>query len=161
MRLRRHRRNVVVWRSSVPSAGGFAALQYRRPARHGRIPRSIRIAFLLTVIAVRPRWRLVLAGMTLTVAGVILRDSIYSVVMVPGLLTLWQALLVSPDPDADRERRSQLRSELAAFSTPAQKCDLEATLDRYPDGITHEIRQILASQAVGAHPTGIPGAGRR
>jgi hypothetical protein len=49
--------------------------------------------------------------------------------------------------------------ELAAYSTPAQRRDLEATLDRYPDGITDEIREILASKDMAVHNNGIPGAG--
>jgi hypothetical protein len=161
MRLRRHLRNVVVWRSSVHSAGSFAVTQYRRVPRTGRIRRCIRIGVLLTIIAVRPRWRTLLAGMALTVAGIAARDSIGSLLLVPGLLVLWQSLLISPNPEADRERRSRLASELAAFSTPAQRRDIEATLDRYPDGITDEIRKVLASQATGAHDTGIPGAASR
>ncbi|MCW2932908.1 MAG: hypothetical protein JWM19_3870 [Actinomycetia bacterium] len=160
MRLRRHRHKVVVWSSSVHPAGSFAITQYRRVPRTGRIGRCIRISVLLTIIVVRPRWRTLLAGMALTVAGIVQRDSVASVLLVPGLLVLWQSLLITPDPEADRERRSQLASELAAFSTPAQRRDLEATLDRYPDGITHEIRNVLASQAAGAHNTGIPGASR-
>ena len=67
-----------------------------------------------------------------------------------GLLTRWQA----------RKRRSELERELAAYSTPAQRCDLEATLDRYPDDITYELREILASQAMAAYNNRIPGAGR-
>ncbi|SRR5258708_6892852 len=64
--------------------------------------------------------------------------------------TRWQA----------RKRRSELERELAAYSTPAQRCDLEATLDRYPDDITYELREILASQAMAAYNNRIPGAGR-
>jgi hypothetical protein len=59
-----------------------------------------------------------------------------------------------------RERRSELARELAAYSTPAQRCDLEATLDRYPDDVTYELRDILASQAMAAYDNRIPGAGR-
>jgi hypothetical protein len=43
---------------------------------------------------------------------------------------------------------SELERELAAFSTPAQRRDLEATLDRYPDNITYELRNILARQSM-------------
>ena len=62
--------------------------------------------------------------------------------------------------DADRKRRSELERELAAYSTPAQRCDLEATLDHYPDDITYELRDILASQAMAARHNPIPGAGQ-
>jgi hypothetical protein len=82
------------------------------------------------------------------------------VVLIPGLLFLWYALLIPAAPDADRERRSRLERELAAFSTPAQRCDLEATLSRYPDGITYEIRDILVGQAMAARNEGVPGSGR-
>ena len=116
---------------------------------------------LLTIIAVRPRWRTLLAGTALTIAGVLQGDGAASMVMIPGILLLWQSLLISPNPEADRERRSQLASELAAFSTPAQRRDLAATIDRYPDGITDEIRDVLTSQALGAHYSGFPDAGRR
>lgn len=161
MRLRRHRRNVVVWRSSAHSADSYAAPQYGRRARGGgRIRRYIRIGVLLTVIAVRPRWRPLLAGMAFIVIGVIQRDNAVGVILVPGLLLLWQSVLIPANPDADRERRAQLERELAAFSTPAQRRDLEATLARYPDGITGEIREILTSQAMAPPSSGIPGAGR-
>jgi hypothetical protein len=43
---------------------------------------------------------------------------------------------------------SELGRELAAFSTPAQRLDLAATLDRYPDKITYELRDLLACQAM-------------
>lgn len=160
MRLRRHRRNVVVWSSSGHPADRYAAPRYTRPARTGQVRRCIRIGVLLTVIAVRPRWRPLLAGTILTVIGVVQRDGVASVVLIPGLLLLWQSLLIPADTDADHRRRAQLERELAAFSTPAQRCDLEATLDRYPDGITSEIRAILTSQAMTASNNGIPGAGR-
>ena len=84
MRLRRHRRNVVVWSSSVHPAGSFAVTQYRRVPRTGRIRRCIRIGVLLTIIAVRPRWRTLLAGTALTVVGLIAGDGSASLVMIPG-----------------------------------------------------------------------------
>jgi len=100
---------------------------------------------LLTVIAGRPRWRPLLAGTVLTVLGFIERQGVGGLCIVPGLLLLWHALLIPGDTEADRERLCQLKRELAAFSTPAQKRDLEATLDRYPDDVTYEIRNILAN----------------
>ncbi|HUN33704.1 MAG TPA: hypothetical protein VMU95_16970 [Trebonia sp.] len=160
MRLRHRRRNVVVFRSSARPASGYDAWRQSRLARTGRIRRCIRIGALLTVIAVRPRWRPLLAGMVFAVVGIVERDGPIGVVIVPGILLLWQSLLIPANPDADRERRAQLERELAAFSTPAQRCDLEATLDRYPDPITGEIRDILGRQVAAARTTGIPGAGR-
>ena len=151
-----HRRNLVVFSSSGHLASRYSALRYKPLARTGRIRRFIRIGMLLTVVVVRPRWRPLLAGVALTALGAIAHQGVFGLLMIPGLLSLWLALL-TPGDSADRERRSQLKRELAAYSTPAQICDLEATLDRYPDGVTREIRDILASQAVATHHGGIPG----
>lgn len=169
MRLRSHRRNLVVWGLSVAPAGkrddpGLAPLPRNRPIR-----RSFRICGLLTIIGlmhlargVRRRWRPLLAGGVLTAAGVMLRDGVWGVVALPGLWFLVYALLVPTSPDADRRRRTELERELAAYSTAAQRRDLEATLDRYPDDVTHELRDILfTTQAMTACGNGIPGAGRR
>ena len=148
MRLRPHRRNLVVWSSSAGPAGRYGALRFTRPAPGRRIRRSIRTGALLTVIGlvrlarpVRARWRPLLSGTVLTVAGFIMRSGTGSVVLIPGVLLLFSALLIPPDPE-DRERLMELERELAAYSTPAQRCDLEAILDRYPDGATHEVRDI-------------------
>lgn len=158
MRMQPHRRNLVVFSSSAGLAGRYGALRHKRLARTGRIRRFIRIGMLLTVVVVRPRWRPLLAGVALTALGAIERQGVFGLLMMPGLLSLWLALLTPGDTDADRERRSQLKRELAGYSTPAQRCDLEAILDRYPDGTTYEMRDILASQAVTTHNGGIPGA---
>jgi hypothetical protein len=96
-----------------------------------------------------------LAGGALTVADVILRSSAWGAVLVPGLLFLFAALLT---PGEDRNR-SELERELAIYSTPAQRSDLEATLDRYPDSVTYELRDILASQAMAAGDNEILHAG--
>jgi hypothetical protein len=64
--------------------------------------------------------------------------------------TRWQA----------HQRRCELERELAAYSTPAQRCDLAATFDRYPDSITYELRDILARQANAAFDSRLPAAGR-
>ena len=64
--------------------------------------------------------------------------------------TRWQAC----------QRRRELERELAAYSTPAQRYDLEATFDRYPDSITYELRDILARQASAAFDSRLPAAGR-
>ncbi|MBV9381131.1 MAG: hypothetical protein JOY82_23270 [Streptosporangiaceae bacterium] len=167
MRLRPYRRNLVVWSSSAGPAGGYGALRLTRLARTGRIHRFMRTAALLTVAglvglarAVRPRWRPLLGGAVLTVAGVVLRSGAWGVALVPGLLFLLSAPLIPASPDADHKRRSELERELAAYSTPAQRCDLEATLDQYPDSITSELRDIIAGQAKAARSKGIPGAGQ-
>ncbi len=160
MGLRPHRRNLVVFSSSAAAAGSHGAGWQVRLARTGRVRRLIRIAVLRTVIAVRPRWRPLLAGTALTVFGCLQRHGVSGMLIVPGVLSLWHALLIPGDPDADRERRSRLERELATYSTPAERRDLEAILDRYPDGVAYELRNILASQATASHDTGIPGAGR-
>ena len=159
MGLRPYRRNLVVFSSSVGPADRHGAPQYKRPARARRIRRFIRIGMLLTVIALRSRYRSLPAGTVLTILGVVERQGAGEILLVPGLLLLWRALLIFAYTDADLERRSQLKRELAAYSTPAQRCDLEATLDRYPEGTTCEMRNILASQAVASQHNRIPGAG--
>jgi hypothetical protein len=111
--------------------------------------------------AMRPRWRPLLAGGVLTVVGVMLRSGPWGAVLLPGLLFLASVLLIPASPDADRKWRSELERELAGYSTPAQRRDLEATLDRYPDSVTYQLRGILANQAVATCNNGIPGCRRR
>jgi hypothetical protein len=160
MSLRPHRRNLVVWSQSA----GSADLQVApRPAR----TRRIRIIVLLTLVAVWPmvravraRWRPLLAGAALTGVGVAMRGStVGSVVLLPGLLFLLTAPLLPGTPEADRLRRSELERELAVYATSAQRFDLEATLDQYPDSVTDELRDILARQAIAAANPRFPGAG--
>jgi hypothetical protein len=100
--------------------------------------------------AVRPRWRPLLAGVVLTAAGVVLRSGPAGIVMIPGMLFLLSALLTPADPVAAGPRRRELERELAAYCTPDQRRDLEATFDRYPDNVTGELREILARQAASA-----------
>jgi len=164
MRLRAHRRNLV-WSLSAGPAGRYGAPRLT-PAR--RIRRFVRISALLTVIGlmrlargVRPRWRPLLAGVVLTVAGFILRGSLWGMVIMGGFWFLVYALLMPVSTDADRKRHSELEHELAAYSTPIQRRDLEATLDQYSDSVTYELRDILAGQAMATSNNGLPGAGRR
>jgi hypothetical protein len=157
MMLQPQRRKLVVFSSPADPAVGRGARRDKRVARTGPIRRFLRIGTLLTVIAVRPRWRPLLAGVVLTILGVIDRQGPSSVLIIPGLLSFWCALMTAGGTDADRERRSQLKHELAAYSTPAQRCELVAALDRYPDGITHEIRDILTSPPAASRSSGIPG----
>jgi hypothetical protein len=51
---------------------------------------------------------------------------------------------------ANRRRRQQLAQELSAYSSAADCQDFEAVLDRYPDGVTAEMRDILAAQRMRA-----------
>ena len=59
------------------------------------------------------------------------------------LLVLWADLLLRA---ANRRRRRRLSAELATYVSHAELNDLHAILDTYPDGDTHEIRQILRQQ---------------
>ena len=161
MRLRPHRRHLVVWSQSD---GAYQAWRVTRPGRTRRLRRGIRIATLLTLCsllplarAVRARWRPLLAGVVLTVAGLLLRgSSTGSVVLLPGLVLLLSAPLLPGTPG----QRSDLERELAVYSTPAQRRDLEATLDQYPDNVTSELRDILTRQAATPAGSQIPGCGR-
>jgi hypothetical protein len=47
---------------------------------------------------------------------------------------------------ADRAQRHLLEHELAAYTTPAQRTDLEALLDQYPDADAEPVREILSRQ---------------
>jgi len=157
MRLRPRRRNLVIWSPSACRAERGRGLWFTRPARSRPIRRRMRTIALVAALgairlggAARPRWRPLLAGTLLTVAGVVLRDGAAGIVMIPGMLFLLSALLTPADPVAAGPRRRELERELAAYSTPDQRCDLEATLDRYPDSVTGELREILARQAATA-----------
>jgi hypothetical protein len=145
MRLRAHRRDVVVWASSAAPDRASVSI---RLVRTGRIRRLIRTGTLITLIgvlrlaaAIRPRWRPLLAGAVFTIAGAMLRASSWGPILLPGLLLLAYSLLIPASPDEDNK---QLARELAAYSTHAQRCDLEAILDRYPDTDTRELREILS-----------------
>ena len=157
MTLRRHRRNVVIWRASRCPEYRGRGLWFTRAGRSGRIRRCVRISGLLAAVgllrvaaAVRPRWRPLAAGTVLTVAGFVMRSGMPGIVMIPGMLCLTAALLAPADLAADDPRRRALERELAAYSTPSQRRDLDAILDRYPDGDTRELREILTRQRLAA-----------
>ena len=147
MRLRPHRRHLVVWSQSD---GAYQASRVTRPGRIRRFRRGVRIGMLLTLRGLLPlarsaraRWRPLLAGTVLTVAGLLLRDSSTgSVVLLPGLVLLLSAPLLPGTPG----QRSDLERELAVYTTSAQRRDLEATLDQYPDDVTRELRDILTAK---------------
>ena len=167
MGLRPQRRNLVVWSQCVGPTGRHGSLRFTRPTRIGRIRAWIRIGALVTVVRMLPvaravlaRWRPLLAGTVLTMAGVVMRDSPVSIVLLPGLMILMSAPFMSARSRANSLRFSRLERELAAYSTPAQRRELEATLDRYPDRITSELREILASQATTAYDNRFPAVGR-
>jgi hypothetical protein len=163
MTLRQHRGNVVIWRASRCPEHRGRGLWFTPPVRSGRVRRWLRISGLLVAVgllrvaaAVRPRWRPLAAGTVLTVAGFVMRSGMPGIIMIPGMLFLAAALLAPPDPDADSSRRRALERELAAYSTPAQRRDLDAILDRYPDGDTRELRDILARQRLATETTRPP-----
>lgn len=167
MTLRRPRRNVVIWRSSRSPEHRGRGLWFTPPIRSGRIRRWVRISGLLVAVgllrvaaAVRPRWRPLAVGTVLTVAGYMMRSGMPGVIMIPGMLFLTAALLAPVGLAEAGPQRRALARELAAYSTPSQRCDLDAILDRYPDGDTRELRDILARQPVPAKPTPTPAFGR-
>ena len=140
MTLGSHRRNLVVWSQSASSVGRCGAPP---PTRTRRIRRWILTRVLLTVVGLMPlaragraRWRLLLAGVVLTVVGVVLRGSLVGVV----LLFLASAPFVLANPKADCVRRSELERELGVYSHPAQR--------------------RLAIQAMDLHDHGFPVSGR-
>ena len=159
MRLRSRQRHLVIWSSSAHQAGQYTASPHIPPGLTWRLRRCLRLGALIAVIVVRPRWKPLLAGTALTIFGIIEHSGMGGMAMMPGLMMLWAAALIPGDSDADHHRRQQLMRELAAYSTSAQRRDLEAVLDRYPDGVTAEIREILAIQGTAMH-NALPGPGR-
>ena len=167
MRVRSHRRNLVAWSLSANAADRHGDPGFMRPVPTRRIRRSLRTGALITIIGLvhlargaRDRWPPLLAGTVITVVGVMLRGSMWGLISLPGLWLLVNALLIPASSGRDRKRHAELERELAAYSTPAERCDLEAALDRYPDDATRELRAILISQATAAHTGGIPGTRR-
>jgi hypothetical protein len=127
MRLRAHRRNLVVWSPSVGSAGRYGAPRLARLTRTRRIRRRIRTGALLMIIGVmrlaraaRPRWRPLLAGGVLTGGGVV-AAVVWGLVLLPGLLFLVSASLVPAGPKTDRARRAEVERGLGVFSRPGQR----------------------------------------
>jgi hypothetical protein len=163
MLLRPHRQNLVIWKSSRSPEHRGRGLWFSGPGRSGRVRRWLRISGLLMAVgllrvgaAVRPRWRPLAVGTVLTVAGYVMRNGMPGIVMIPGMLFLTAALLAPGDPGEASPQRRALERELASYSTPAQRRDLDAILDRYPDGDTRELRDILARQPVPVEAARVP-----
>jgi len=63
------------------------------------------------------------------------------------IASLWTAVRTQlRESRAERAGRAQLERELASYNSPADLDDLHATLDRYNDRETADIRRILAAQ---------------
>ena len=166
MGLRSRRRDLVVWSLSANSTERYGDPRLTRPVRTRRIRRLLRIGALITLVGAmrlahgaRYRWQPLLVGAVLTATGIMLHGSAWGVAAMAGIYSLWYAVLIPGHPEADGKRHSDLERELAGYSTEAQRSDLLATLDRYPDEVTCELRDILASQAMAACSGGVPGAG--
>jgi hypothetical protein len=104
VRLRPHRRAMVVWSSSSGRAARHGVQETTRSARRGRIRWWLRIGALLTVIGVlrlgrtartRLRPTISLAGAAITVVGISLPSK---TVLVSGFLVLLVALFMPSDP---------------------------------------------------------------
>ena len=157
------KRNRVVWSSSRGPAFETGAYRPVRPTRSA-LRRALRTGALLVVIGLmrlagHPRWRSAVIGAGLTIPGVILRDTLGDIILLPGLLMLGFAPFLPGDSRDNRARRARLRRELAAYSTPADRRDLEAILEQYPADETGELRAILATQPLATTRPRIPGMG--
>jgi hypothetical protein len=153
MRRRARRGHLVVWSQSAGPADWYSAPRSAGVTRGARARRLVRLSALLAVMGVlrlargeRARWRPLVAGVVLVVVGIVLRGGSWGALLLAGFWCLLYAVLVPDSHYAERQQRRELRRELAVYSTAAQRRDLEATLDRYPDGITSELRDILASR---------------
>lgn len=165
MGLRAHGQSRTAWNSLISTTSRYEGPR-ARPVRTRRMRWWIRTCAVLSVIAIRElahavryRWWPVLVGIALTVIGVTIRGGPASVVLLPGLLLLLSAPLVLPSLGDGRARRGALARELAAYSTRAQRVDLEIMLDRYPDDITYELRDILGAQPMVGGRNKVPGSG--
>lgn len=153
------KRKRVVWHSSTEFA--LTGVPRRPPRRLRRAARTVLLLALLGLVrlAGNPRWRTAVIGAALIVPGVLLHNLYGHVILLPGLMILLYAPFLPGDPPETRARRAGLRRDLAAYSTQADRRDLEAIIDRYPAAETGELRAVLAS--LGPSPLRNPGMGRR
>jgi len=162
MGLRARRHTIVVWRSPHGPRRRHGLTAFPPRVRTRPLRRFFRVSWLLMLIGLlraarvlRARWT-VLPGVALIATGVIIRGDFGALAFLCGFLLLYAALMMHPGTAAERK----LARELADYSTPAERRDLEATLDRYSDGDTSELRDILGRQAAACRNTGIPGLRR-
>ena len=154
------KRDRVVWSSSAERV-----VYVPVPGRPGRLRRAVRTGFLLAAMgllrAIRnPRWRFALLGATLIIPGVLVRSYFpINLILLPGLMLLFYAPFLPGETIQDRKTHKMLRRELAAYSTPAERRDLEALLMQYSDQETGELRAILASQDLADSQYQFPGLG--
>jgi hypothetical protein len=101
MKLRRHRRDLAVWSSSVGPADRCGTPPLVRTRRRGPVRRLLHTCGLLTVLSLmgvvrvtRPRRRL-LTGLVLTALPVILRDSMWGLGFFLAFV-LYLSALVTP-----------------------------------------------------------------
>jgi hypothetical protein len=155
------KRNRVVWRSSTGPA--LTGVPRRSPRRFRRAARtSLLLAILgLVRLAGNPRWRSAVIGAALIVPGLLLHNLYCHVILLPGLMILFYAPFLPSDSPETRARQACLRRDLAAYSSPADRRDLEAIIDRYPVAETGELRSVLASLRSASAPFRNPGMGRR
>jgi hypothetical protein len=142
------RRNGAVWRSSTEPL--LLGLPGRRSRPRNALRRALRTGVLLAILGLvrlagNPRWRSAVLGAALIVPGVLLQNIYGHVILLPGLLILFYAPFLPGDSPETRARQAGLRRDLAAYSTPADRRDLEAIIDRYPATETGELRAVLAS----------------
>lgn len=156
------RRNGAVWRSSAEPL--LLGLPGRRARPMSALRRALRTGVLLALLGLvrlagNPRRRSAVIGATLIVPGLLLHNLYGHVILLPGLMILFYAPFLPGDSPEIRARQAGLRRDLAAYSTPADRRDLEAIIDRYPATETGEIRAVLAS--LRSAPLRNPGMGRR
>ena len=109
MTLRRHRRDVVIWRASRSPDYRGHGVWFTRAGHSGRVRRRLRITGLLVAVgllrvvaAVRPRWRPLAVGTALTVAGYVMRNGMPGVIMIPGMVTQSNVMVEHPEVIAQR-----------------------------------------------------------
>lgn len=168
MRLPSRRRDLVIWSLSANPADRYGNSRSVRLVRTRRARRALRLGVLVTLVGamrlargVRYRWRPLLAGSVLAAIGLALRGGALGVILLPGLWLWFYAFLIPAGSQAGRKRLTELERELAEYSTAAERCEFAAMLDRYPDEVSRELRDMLTQQPMVGFTSRIPGTGPR